>query len=170
MWHGLDFVDLKNPEVRPPTARLEERIMIGTEMPRCALTMDGGVEHAACINAGNDAAVYADADEATRELVHDYEYPVTPEYDGLAAKEVDAPQAVSGVTDERQPRGSRSVRGRAIVFRQHAVHDVLVDVDPKRLRDDQRDPWTTEPRCRSTRIEWNRLAAKGLPHFWCRMS
>ncbi len=33
-----------------------------------------------------------------------------------------------------------------IQFRQHAVHDVLVDVDPKRLRDDQRDPWAAEPR------------------------
>ena len=32
------------------------------------------------------------------------------------------------------------------MFRQHAVHDVLVDVDPERLRDDARNRWTTEPR------------------------
>ena len=32
------------------------------------------------------------------------------------------------------------------MFRQHAVHDVLVDVDPECLRDDARNPWTTEPR------------------------
>ncbi len=32
------------------------------------------------------------------------------------------------------------------MFRQHAVHDVLVDVDPERLRDDARNPWTAEPR------------------------
>ena len=36
--------------------------------------------------------------------------------------------------------------GGAIVFRQHAVHDVLVDVDPERVRDDARNPWTAEPR------------------------
>ena len=35
--------------------------------------------------------------------------------------------------------------GGAIVFRQHAGHDVLVDVDSERLRDDPRNPWTAEP-------------------------
>ena len=111
--------------------RLEERIMIGTEMPRCALTMDGGIEHATHINAGNCSAVHADADETTRELVHDHQYPVAPRHDGLAAKQVHAPQAVAGVADERQPRGTSSAWGGAIVFRQHAVDDVLVDVTPK---------------------------------------
>src|ERR1700736_2773092 len=110
--------------------------MIGTKMPRCALTMDGGIEHAAHINTGNCSAVHADADETTRELVHDDQHPVAPEHNRLASKEVDAPEAVRGVADERQPRGSGSVPAgdTAIVFRQHAVHDVLVDVDPKRLR------------------------------------
>ena len=32
------------------------------------------------------------------------------------------------------------------MFRQHAVDDVLVDVDAERLRDDARNPWTAEPR------------------------
>ena len=90
--------------------------------------------------------MHADADEATRELVHDHEHPVAPEHDRLASKEVHAPEAVCGVADERQPRGPGSARGGAIVFRQHAVHDVLVDVDPERLRDDARNPWTAEPR------------------------
>ena len=30
--------------------------------------------------------------------------------------------------------------------RQHAAHDVLIDVDPERSRDDARNPWTAEPR------------------------
>ena len=51
--------------------------------------------------------------------------PVAPEHDRLAAKQVHAPEAVSGVADERQPRGSGSARSRAIVFRQHAIHDVV---------------------------------------------
>jgi hypothetical protein len=34
MRDGLEFVDLEDPKVRPPTLRLEERIMIGAEMPR----------------------------------------------------------------------------------------------------------------------------------------
>src|SRR5215510_3230866 len=48
--------------------------------------------------------------------------------------------------NERQPRGSVSARGRAIVCGQHAGHAVLVDVDPERVRDNVRDPWTAEPR------------------------
>ena len=77
--------------------------MIGTEMERCATTMSFGVEHAAQVGAHDGAAMYADADEATRELVHDDEHPVAPEHDRLASKEVDAPEAVCGVADERQP-------------------------------------------------------------------
>ena len=37
------------------------------------------------------------------------------------------------VSNERQPRGPGSARGGAIVFRQHAVDDVLVDVDSESL-------------------------------------
>jgi len=51
--------------------------------------------------AGDRTAVHADADEATRELVHHHEHPVAPEHDRLASKEVHAPQAVCGVSDER---------------------------------------------------------------------
>src|SRR6516225_2799363 len=144
MRHALEFVDLQNPKVRPPTVRLEERIMIGAEMPRCALTMDGSVEHAADIGDGDGSPVHADTDEATCELVHDHEHPVAPEHDGFAPKEVHAPEAVCRVSNERQPRGRGSARGGAIVFRQHTGHDVLVDVDAERLRDDPRNPWTAE--------------------------
>ena len=146
MRHGLDFVDLQNPKVRRPTVRLEQRIMIGTEMSRCALTMNGGVEHAAEVGAIDRTAVHADSDEATRELVHHHEHPVAPEHDGLASKKVHAPQAVSRVSDERQPRRPGAARGGTTVFRQHAVDDVFVDVDPERVRDDARNPRTAEPR------------------------
>src|SRR2546427_8392286 len=120
--------------------------MIGTEMSRCAPTMNGGIEHATDVGASDHTPVHADADEATRELVHDHEHPVAPEHDGLASKEIDAPQAVSRVSDERQPRGPSAARGRAVVLRQHAVHDVLIDLDPEYVRDDARNPWTAEPR------------------------
>src|ERR1700681_262793 len=111
MRHGLDFVDLQNPEVRRPTVRLEQRIMIGAEMSRCAPTMNGGVEHATEVGTIDRTTVYADSDEATGELVHDHEHPVALEHDGLTAKEVHAPQAVSRVSDERQPRRPGSAWG-----------------------------------------------------------
>src|SRR6202521_2092832 len=151
MRHSLDFVDLQNPKVRRPPVRLEQRIMIGAEMSRCAPTMNGGVEHATEVGAIDRTTLYVDSDEATRELVHDHEYPVAPEHDGLTSKEIHAPQAVFRVADERQPRGPGSAPGRAIVFRQHAVHDVLVDDDRERVRDDAGNPRTAEPRI--TRLE-----------------
>src|SRR2546427_2105548 len=79
MRHSHHFVDLENPEVCLPTVRLEERIMIGAEMPRCVLTMDGGVEHAADVGAIDGTTMHADSDEATGELVHDHEHPVAPD-------------------------------------------------------------------------------------------
>ena len=66
--------------------RLEERIMIGTEMPRCVLTMNGGVEHAADVGAIDGTTMHADSDKPAGELVHDHEHPVAPEHDGLASK------------------------------------------------------------------------------------
>src|SRR6266850_1014006 len=90
--------------------RLEQRIMIGAEMLRCAPTTNGSVEHATDVDAIDRATLHADSDQATRELVHDHEDPVAPEHDGLASKEVHAPQAVCGVSDERQPRRPGSAR------------------------------------------------------------
>src|SRR5438046_49760 len=145
MRHGFDFIDLQNSKIRLPTVRLEQRIVIGAEMSRGAPTMNGDVEHAADVGAIDGTTMHADSDEATGELVHDHEHPVAPEHDGLASKKIHAPQAVSGVSDERQPRGPGAGGGPIVFRRQHAVYDVLVDVDPERVRDDARNPRTAEP-------------------------
>src|SRR5229473_7837692 len=98
MRHSLDFVDLQNPKVRRPTVRLEQRIMIGTEMSRCAPAMNGDVEHAAEVGAIDRTTVHADSDEATSELLHDHEHPVALEHDGLASKEIHAPHSFAVMT------------------------------------------------------------------------
>ena len=126
--------------------RLEQRIVICTEVSRNTLPLNSRVEHTAHVGTPGGTAVDAETDEAPGTLIHHHEHPVALEQDGLASKEVDAPEAVCGVSDERQPRGPAAARSRAIVCRQHAIHDVLVDVDPERLRDDARNPWTAEPR------------------------
>ena len=108
--------------------------------------MNGGVEHAAEVAAIDRATVHADSDKATRELVHHDEHPVAPDDDGLASKQIHAPEAISRVSDERQPRRPGTAWGGAIVFRQHAVYDVLVDVDSERVRDDVSDRRTAESR------------------------
>jgi hypothetical protein len=67
--------------------------------------MNGRFEHPTEVGTIDRTVLHADSDEASRELVHDHEHPVAPEHDGLASKEIHAPQAVSRVSDERQPRG-----------------------------------------------------------------
>ena len=125
MGHRLDFVDLQKPKVRGPPMRLEQRIMIRTEMSRRAPPMNGGVAHAAEAGCIDRSAMHTESHEAPRELVHDHEHPVALEHDGRTAQEVHAPQTVCRVSDERQPRGPGSARGGTRAFRQHAVHDVL---------------------------------------------
>jgi len=39
------------------------------------------------------------------------------------------------------------------VFGEHAVHDVLVDVDAERVRDDAGNPWTAEARIARLEID-----------------
>jgi hypothetical protein len=73
--------------------------------------------------------MHTDADQATRELVHDAEHSVAPQHDRLAAEEVHAPKAVGGMADERQPRGTSAARRRTIVFhrdRQAAARQFIV--------------------------------------------
>ena len=64
------------------------------------------------------------------------------------------------MADERQPRGSDSA-SRTVVFRQHAVHNILVDVDPERLRDDARNAWTANRGLRdfSSTMAWMSASA-----------
>ena len=55
-----------------------------------------------------------------------------------------------------------------IAFRQHAVHDVLVDVDPERLRDDARNP--RAPESRIARFELDDGADERLARpLWARL-
>src|SRR5258708_32245957 len=91
MRHGLDFVDLQNPEVRCPPMRLEQRVMIGAEMSRCAPPMNGGVERAAEAGALDHPAVHADSDEATRERVHNHQDPVVPVPERVPSNEIRPP-------------------------------------------------------------------------------
>ena len=59
---------------------------------------------------------------------------------------VDAPQAVLAVPDEGQPRGAiGSGAAWPIVLREHAAHDIFVDVDAEVMRDLLGDAYTAEP-------------------------
>src|SRR5690348_3347077 len=57
--HGLDFIDFQNPKIRYPAVSLEHGIVIGAEMSGDTLPLNGGVEHAADVSAGDSAAMHA---------------------------------------------------------------------------------------------------------------
>ena len=75
--------------------------MIGTDVSRRALTADGLVEHPAKRYPIHSAKMNTKTDDPPGELIHDDEDPVRPQDDGFTPKQIDAPQAVFRVTDER---------------------------------------------------------------------
>ena len=68
-----------------------------------------------------------------------------PQRDGFTAKQINAPQAIFHVPDERQPRRATGSRLRSIVFGEHPADHVLVDLDAEGPPDDERNLRTAEP-------------------------
>jgi hypothetical protein len=46
---------------------------------------------------------YTETDDKAGKLVHDHKHPVALEQNGLATKQIDAPEALLGVAEEGQP-------------------------------------------------------------------
>ena len=94
------------------------------------------VEHPTYRDAVDVGTLDTEADDAAGEHVHDDQHPVAAQQDGFAAEQVDAPQAVLDVPDECQPGGAvGSGVAWPIAFREHATHDILVDVDAESTND-----------------------------------
>ncbi len=69
------------------------------------------------------------------------------EPNGLAPKQIYAPEAVLDVTNDRESRRPRSAAWfGVVVFCQYPPDDVLIDLDPKAIGDLLSDPRAAEPR------------------------
>ena len=77
----------------------EERVVVGTEAPGKWLAAPSVVEHAADADAVDRRRFNSESDDTTREDVHDDHHPEALQQDGLASKQIDAPQAVAGFSD-----------------------------------------------------------------------
>ena len=77
----FDFVDFQYPQIGLPAMKLEQRIVVGAEISRWALSIKGVIEHAAHGGPIDVTAMNAEPDYATRELIHDDQYPVRIEQD-----------------------------------------------------------------------------------------
>jgi hypothetical protein len=69
---------------------------------------------------------------------------MTLEHNGLASKQIDAPQTIFHMPKEGQPRGAIPAIFRAAILRENTPNDVSVNLDAKGLGDDSRDAGTAK--------------------------
>src|SRR5579864_8614712 len=112
----------------------EERVVVGTETPGKWLAAPAVVEHAADADAVDMRRFNSESDDATREDIHDDHHPEALQQEGLASKQIDAPQAVAGFSDGGEPRRTIASRFWERVVRQNSAHDVLVNFEPEGVR------------------------------------
>jgi hypothetical protein len=67
---GLEFLNVEHAKIGLPAMKLEQRIVIGAEVTREALSGDGVVEQSARRYSIDIASVYPEAYEPASELVH----------------------------------------------------------------------------------------------------
>ena len=111
------------------------------------------VEHSTQPHAIHRAAVHAEADDAPRELVHHHEHPVCTQDGRFASKQIDAPQTVLRVPEDREPRRSRRVWFRPVPDGENASHHILVHGNPESQGDLLRDPRATPGRISSFHVD-----------------
>ena len=130
---GLEFLDLKDPQVRSPAMESEQRVMIGTQVSWETLLAAGAIEHPADSNAVNMRGLNTESHDSTREDIYDEHYPEALQRDGLTSEKIDTPQAVAGLCDQREPRGPLSSGLRTVMFGQNPAHYVLVNLGTERM-------------------------------------
>src|SRR6266851_7759973 len=144
--HRLDFLHVEDAQVRLPLMALVQPIMVRAEVCRWGVAPHRSVEHATQPHAIDGAAVHAKAHDATRALVHHYEHPVGAKDERFAPKQVDAPQTVLRVPQDREPGWPRRVRLRRVPNGENASLHILVHGYTEGQGDLLRDSWTTPSR------------------------
>ncbi len=112
----------------------EERVVVGTETPGKWLAASGVVEHTADTDAVDMRRFNSESNDAPREDIHDDHHPEALQQDGLASKQIDAPQAVAGFSDGSEPRRTIASGFWQRVVRQNPAHDVLINFQPEGVR------------------------------------
>ena len=78
--HGLDFGHIQDSKVGLPLIKTIERIVVGTEVFRDrAVASNGVIEHSAKGDTVDRAGMQAKPNDAARVLIHDDQYPVSPQ-------------------------------------------------------------------------------------------
>ena len=75
----------------------EQGIIVTTDIFRRSGSTDRMVEHSAKRWSGS--SLCTEANDSLRELIHDDEYPMVLQNEGFAMEQIDAPQAIFGMTE-----------------------------------------------------------------------
>ena len=121
--HTLDFGHAKHPQVGVPLVEPVQRIMIGAKACRTEWSSNRMAEHAAQGSAIHDAGMDTKADDPPGVVVHHHQDPMAAEQRGLAAEQVDAPEAILRLPQQRQPGGTTPARTRSIMRRKDPALD-----------------------------------------------
>ena len=92
----------------------------------------GAVEHATECDTIDGPGMDAEPNDPARVLIHDDQDPVSPQRGRLAAEQIDTPEAVFHVAQERQPRGTPGGLSWPVVLGENPSNHVLVDGDVER--------------------------------------
>src|ERR1022692_4464014 len=95
--------------------------MIQTKPCREALTRNCLVEHAAQCDSVDRARLQAKSNNGAGELIHHDQDPMGPQMDGFNLKQVHAPQAVFGLTQQGEPSWTTTADFGAVMHRQPVV-------------------------------------------------
>src|SRR5450631_652988 len=102
-------------------------------MFRERLSRFGVVKHSTDRHAVDVSRSHAEADDPACQEIHDGHDPVAIEHDGFASKEIDAPQAVLHVSDEREPRWTIATGRRSEAPSKDTTHHILANFDTERM-------------------------------------
>jgi hypothetical protein len=107
--------------------------MIGTEPRGQPLLGNGLIEHAAERWPIDGNGLHPKAEDPAGKLIQDDQDPVTPQQDRFDPEQVQAPEAVFGMAQEREPRRSVVTAFGQVVCGQNPPNHIFVEVDVKGL-------------------------------------
>ncbi len=97
----FEFVYLKNTKIRLPLVIREQWVIIRAEILWRAHPRDRLIEHPTKGHTVYIVGVHTEADDPSSKLIHDNENPVRPQGDGFTPKQIDAPETIFCVADEK---------------------------------------------------------------------
>ena len=123
---GLDFCHLQNPQIGLPLVEPIKRIVVGAQVLRQpAMPSKGAVEHATECDTIDGPGMDAEPNDPARVLIHDDQDPVSPQRGRLAAEQIDTPEAVFHVAEEREPGWASRTRFRPVMNAQDTANNIL---------------------------------------------